>query len=369
MQFSVLSTLILFGAIQGLVLVVAINRIKDRDKEANQLLSWFILLISLVLVSRLVYVEGMALWQRWPHLFLIPDITMFLYGPLFYLYIKKLLRSTPIQLYKYWPHFIPFVLHMLVLGYYLLEPKTVYMDRLMTGKLWEVPYAGFASLIHIAIYWRISYALLQKYRLETAASKQDSYPLHYLQYLFVLVAICWGIWMYSSLAALFSFIPDIAFFSYNLSWVALSFVTFLLAYFAMTQQAFFKIRSKKKKYEGSLLSEKQLDQLEQRLQILMQTQQPFLDEKLNRSKLAAQLNIHPKDLSRLINERYQLNYFDFINSYRVKEFQRLLQLEEYQHLSLLGIAFEAGFNSKTTFNTAFKKQTGMTPAEFQKRQN
>lgn len=367
-NFSILSALILFGAVQGLILVVAINRIKDRNREANRILSFFILLISLVLASRLVYGEGVSIWLTFPHLFLLPDITMFLYGPLFFLYIKSLLLQGSQKFSKNWAHFIPFFFHLLLLSYYLLESKERYLKRLMTGDLWEVPYAEFASLLHIAVYLILSFFILKKHKEEVVSNMQTKYPLSYLQHFFILVSICWAIWLYSSLMPYFQFLPRVGWLSYNLSWIGLSFVTFLLAYYAMSQQEIFKLNLPEKKYEGSLLTKEKLDLLEDQLLQLMQQSKPFLDKTLTRQQLAAQMKLHPKDLSRLINERHGVNFFDFVNGYRVVEFQQICKKAEYQHLNLLGIAHEAGFNSKSTFNAAFKKSTGITPLQFVKSQ-
>ena len=132
---------------------------------------------------------------------------------------------------------------------------------------------------------------------------------------------------------------------------------------------FLNLNRLKKKYENSLLSKEKLDTLEKELRLLMEASKPFLNNELSRNELAKQMQIHPKDLSRLINERFDLNFFDFINSYRVAEFQKISRQSEYQHLNLLGIAHEAGFNSKTTFNNAFKKFTGMTPNQYLKTVN
>ncbi len=365
-NLSFLSVLILFGFVQGLILVAAINRIKDRNIESNRILSALILLISLVLLSRLVYGKGVTIWMAWPHLFLLPDITMFLYGPLFYLYIKSLLLENKSKISENWFHFIPFGLHLILLSYYLFESKEKYLNRLMTGDLWEVPYAEYASLLHIAIYLGLSFFIFKTHKKQISSNLQTKYPLDYLRHFFILVSICWVTWLYSSLASNFTFLPRFTFFSYNLSWVALSLVTFLLAYYSMSQQEIFKIKLVEKKYEGSTLSKEKLDHLEQQLKKLMQNSKPFLDKALTRQQLASQMQIHPKDLSRLINERHGMNFFDYVNSFRVTEFQSLCRNNEYQHLSLLGIAFEAGFNSKTTFNTAFKKFTGTTPNQFLK---
>ena len=253
-EFPFLSVVIFFGAVQGIILVFAINQINNANQLANRVLSIFVLLISLVLFSRLVYVEGTTIWLTYPHLFLIPDITLFLYGPLFYLYILYLLKPNDSPLSKHWLHFILFFCHLIVLGFYLLESKAVYLKRLMTGDLWEVPYVSFLSLLQIAIYVVWSYFIFLKAQRQFEAGSKAKFPIRYLNYFYLLVGFCWLTWLYSSLSSLLPGLPKIQYFSYNLSWVALSFVTFLLAYFAMSQKDVFKLKPLKKKYENSLLS-------------------------------------------------------------------------------------------------------------------
>ena len=178
--------------------------------------------------------------------------------------------------------------------------------------------------------------------------------------------ICWFTWFYSALSDTFSNIPSVSFFSYNIAWVALSFTSFLLAYYAMSKPEVFKKDPVEDKYKGSLLKTSQLDLNEKKLAELMKIAKPFLNPQLTQKSLAADMSLSTKDLSRLINERFEKNFFDFVNCYRVEEFKRLIDQPENNHLTILAIAYEAGFNSKTTFNTAFKKFTGMTPAQYKK---
>ncbi|MBW6492346.1 MAG: AraC family transcriptional regulator [Lentimicrobium sp.] len=96
----------------------------------------------------------------------------------------------------------------------------------------------------------------------------------------------------------------------------------------------------------------------------MNTEKPYLDADLTLPQLATRLQIPSHLLSRVINEKFGLNFFDFINQYRVDELKSKLNNPEFDNLSLLGIAFECGFNSKSAFNRVFKKITGLTPSEF-----
>ena len=90
----------------------------------------------------------------------------------------------------------------------------------------------------------------------------------------------------------------------------------------------------------------------------------YEDAELTLATLAVKLTIHPHDLSRIINLGLEKNFSDFINEFRVREVARKMQDPAYDRLTLLGIAYESGFNSKRTFNRVFKEMTGKTPVEY-----
>lgn len=96
----------------------------------------------------------------------------------------------------------------------------------------------------------------------------------------------------------------------------------------------------------------------------MQQEKPYLESELTLSDLARQLHITSSLLSQIINVGFNKNFNDFVNAYRIEAFKIRLQKSDYQHLTLLGIALECGFNSKATFNRAFKKHTGQSPSEY-----
>ncbi|MEQ9302409.1 MAG: helix-turn-helix domain-containing protein [Marinoscillum sp.] len=98
-------------------------------------------------------------------------------------------------------------------------------------------------------------------------------------------------------------------------------------------------------------------------------ERPYLNPALTLRILADQVDIHPNTLSWLINEHICKNFNEFINEYRIEHFKKLVVDPSNSHISLIGLAYESGFNSKTVFNTAFKKTVGMTPKAFQKSQS
>ena len=96
----------------------------------------------------------------------------------------------------------------------------------------------------------------------------------------------------------------------------------------------------------------------------MSTSKPFLDSELTLPQLAKELNISSHSLSQILNDRLGYNFFDFINQYRVEEVKARLDDPKFENLTLLGIALDSGFNSKSAFNRVFKSFTGLTPSQY-----
>ncbi len=112
-----------------------------------------------------------------------------------------------------------------------------------------------------------------------------------------------------------------------------------------------------------------LDQIEEnkkQLEALLNTEKPFLNPQVSLTDLSENLSVSTKHLSQVINQSFNKNFFDFINTYRIQEAQQILKESKDVKLTVLEAMYQAGFNSKSSFNTAFKKETGQTPTEFRK---
>ena len=106
------------------------------------------------------------------------------------------------------------------------------------------------------------------------------------------------------------------------------------------------------------------DELISKLLEIMENDKLYLNPELHISDVAIQLNMHIHHLSKLFNNKLGKNFFEFVNDYRVEEFKKLVANPKNKHISLLGLAMDAGFNSKASFNRIFKNSTGITPSEF-----
>lgn len=128
----------------------------------------------------------------------------------------------------------------------------------------------------------------------------------------------------------------------------------------------FKSKPKEKQKKKALLDEAAAADYKTKLQELLETEKPYLNSDVSLRSLAVELGIHPNQLSWLLNDGFGKNFNEFINQYRIAEFKSLAQLPENANLTIMAIAYDCGFNSKTVFNTYFKKETGTTPRQFLK---
>lgn len=162
--------------------------------------------------------------------------------------------------------------------------------------------------------------------------------------------------------------------------VLLQIVIFDIAYHSLRQKEIFPMDNEMKEeivlisnesendeFRKKIISDEELVILKTQLNEFMHNREPYLDPDLSLIKLSELFGTTPHRLSYILNSGFNKNFFNFINSYRVEKAKLLLNNSDMNQYSILGIAFESGFNSKSTFHTIFKKETGFTPTDFKKR--
>mgnify|MGYP006290602627 CR=1 FL=1 len=122
--------------------------------------------------------------------------------------------------------------------------------------------------------------------------------------------------------------------------------------------------SKPSKYKNASLPGPQVSQMTKKLNTIMPQEQPYLSPRLSLSDLAELIDVTTNQLSQFLNEHIEKNFYDFVNQYRLQIFLDRKKQAKYAHYTILGLAYECGFNSKTTFNTYFKKSLGVSPSEY-----
>jgi AraC-like DNA-binding protein len=163
----------------------------------------------------------------------------------------------------------------------------------------------------------------------------------------------------------------------NTMWLCISVFIYAIGYFGIRQPEIFTgqmqndepaSQLEKKKYEKSSLTPEKSRQYLQRLQEYMQLEKPHLDRTITLQTLAEKLAFTTHELSQLINEQLNKNFFEFINMYRIDEAKAKIKDEQFNHLTIAAIGYESGFNSVSAFNAAFKKNTGITPSQYRQNQ-
>lgn len=250
----------------------------------------------------------------------------------------------------------------------LLAKKSIAAD------LFQISYIGLV-LGHALFYTLLSYIRIRKHErdIEFFSSHKESIDLRWIKYI------------------IFSFIASaLLIMGYNMFSGAETLNIYINIYFLIVVYfvAFYSIRQKEIYPKGlnieetiqgnaflahtdtvgrvKLMDDAELNEIKARLLALMEEKQPYLDSQLNLFKLADELNISSHQLSYVLNEGFGENFFYFTNKYRVSKAQALLKNPLHDPLSMLAIGYEAGFNSKTSFNTTFKKMTSHTPSEYRK---
>ena len=322
-------------------------------------------LVVSAMIGRLAF--DPKLFTFFPHFVIISDVMIFLFGPFFYFYVRAVLLLPPLSLKSKLLHFLPAFGHLVSMIPQILLNKDTYIHMMMVERtpwlytVW-LSFEGLAILLNFC-YLYLSYNIVRKHN-----SKPLIQTYHkYLHTILILLLICLVGWAQGYALYFFKVRNLLSFAGSTLGWLLPTGITYFLGYLTAVKPQLFKIpESPREKYQNSSLAKTDLKKHQEILEELMVTQYPYINPSLTLQSLATMLELKPAQLSQIINECYRKNFFDFINTYRLQHFIKLALLEEHQHKTLLGIALEAGFNSKSTFNRAFKKEYKVTPTIYLK---
>ncbi len=228
----------------------------------------------------------------------------------------------------------------------------------------------FPMAIIPVIYIVLCFLALRKYQkiLPEYYSALEKISLNWLQY--ILASL---IFLFVIVLAMISFRNDI----FNVISVKIfvivaavqSLYLFCIVFFSLRQSIIYHpvvLEKRVKVTEKKTIQSEEFSEISQKLLVFMQENKPYLDEELSLQKLSSLMNISTHQLSQIINQNLNTNFYKFINSYRIEEVKTKLSNPDFSKYSILGIAFESGFNSKSTFNKIFKEETGKTPSEYKK---
>ena len=333
----------LIAVVQGFFLSLMIFL---RRSKANNLLGLLVLLFSTCL---LYYV---AFWTRYSQLLPWPFHAIqgltYTFGPLLYSYVRADKKEAKISFL----HFIPaglFVIFFFLMPYYPRESLP-----LIRGV------QSVVQTLHLIVY-----ALLTiKYTYSNKGYSNGALKLYqwrrklswsFLGYTFTF--LCYYLLLWTGYLEIE--------YDYGIS-IASTFFIYFIGYHGFQHQEIFKMYEVGR-YEKSALNSSASVSILNSLKAYMESERPYLDSSLRLQDLADHLKISPNYISQVINDIEGHNFADFVNEYRIREAKKLL-LDSVPR-KIIHIAYDSGFNNKTSFNNAFKRFTGMVPSEFREKQS
>lgn len=364
------------GGLQAFFLSAVLLK-KKTESPANIMLAMLVFCLG---ISCLFYsYNSLDFYLQFPHLLRVDWGIPLLFGPLIYLYTLFLTNRKEKWTQNHGFHFFPYLLNLLILIPFFIkgaEDKIQVLDyftaSISSGTDSYFYYHGILRFLTclIGIHYVLgSLKLLGVYRgnLLQEYSNIQQLKLEWLRLLLYSFLILSLVFIGISIFMLGDRYPD---FDYDVYYFLLVFIfIYGLTYKTLTQPKILSLYGEGKKNSKkakAFVKPKTISSDAKKLKRYMLDHKPYLEGELTASQLAKELQISRHQLSHLLNQELGYNFYDFVNSYRIEEFKTRLKLKENQKLTLLAIALDSGFNSKTSFNTIFKKMSGQTPRQYKK---
>lgn len=377
-----MTTIITIGFIQAFFFTIL--ALTKKDKEISDYILAFLFLtlcyqlgVNFVMLSDYKY--------QFPHLIGTAGPLSLMYGPLLFFFINNYIKEKHIFKAKYLLHFVPFIANHIYnfFQFYFQtgEQKILDFNEIIAGKPdFDISIFLILRSLSPLIYsiWSISILKVHRKNLKKIYSfTTDKLKLDWLWYL------TWSMLIVGTAALILNFI--IVFFDVA-DWIQLRMIilviascwVFFLGYYSIRKTSFYRsyhidglgtlelddLAGQTEKYEKTRLKEEEIPVLKKKLLDNLEESKPYLNKNLTIGELADSIEVPAYQLSQLINDQLGKSFFEFINSYRVKEVKLRFFEPQYKNLTLLGIAMECGFNSKASFNRIFKQLTNQTPTEY-----
>jgi len=366
----------LIAAFSAIFITAILGQKKPRSFHDNILIIW---LIYLGVYIGVYSIYSHELFIHFNLLSISLLSLMMLQGPFLYSYILTLVSGRRYVQKKDLLHLVPFIafnLYILIASFSAGLAEKLNIETIGPG--YNAPLLFMFFLITTAIsgpaYFLLTIKLFKKLDINIFNNFSNSaeIDLYWIRKLVLVFGIVWTALISITVIHHVFHLFSMAFCTDGL-FLSLSIFVILIGYFGIKQKIIYSteeivvpedIPKIKIKYSGSKLSDPEAKQLSEQLKNYLESSKSYLNPDLTLSQLATETGMSSHLLSQVINEQFYLNFFDFVNQYRVEEFKKRIGDSSYKHFSILGIAFECGFNSKSAFNRVFKKTTGLTPSQF-----
>lgn len=368
---------LVFGIVITAIILLLLAKKQQTYQHHQLLLIFFIVVFALFLNHYAAYHQIFGLFVATNFL---SEGTGFLIGPLIYFYIESLFTKVDFTKSKVWLSFVPFILLSLLISLPLLfqnPNEDMIFDYLQyyfdNGTIFYAIEMG--SLFMFTI---LSLKKLKQYTLIIKNYFSNLTPIDILWSKRLLLGIILYL-VIDTFLLISGFQPkNFPFFDNQINLLTMLVVVLYLGYYGFFQAQIlipaFLLKEEKKNPTNQItstrnttsFSEQEIENIRLSIKNALEKEQLFLNESLTLSTLANHVQLTDKKLSTFINQELNTNFYQLINQYRLTTFKAEIGLAKNQHLTIWGIASQCGFNSKTSFNRIFKKQTGLTPSQYQK---
>ncbi len=358
------------------LLVFFLLTAKTKNRTSNILLSLFLIVNAQDSSGMIAH---FLIYPKYPGLGMLFNSSVFFKMPLIFLYILSVIYSDFKLQKKHIIHLLPWLLNILVLvpRYFGVDfdSKWSFLNANAIERMPEVKFSYFLVHFQILIYLIMSFVVIKRYKtllLENYSNANlfNHKWLFQFMTLFAIeafIATLKNVFMFMHLETIYFYTQLVT------ATVALAFICWIVLKALHNPELFRGINSNLQLVKD-LIEEKGIkreNDVEESLEITklkeyMSKEEPYLNASLTMYDLSKQMNIPSKDLSLLINHNLNQHFFDFVNRYRIEKAKELLISEERKNHTILEILYEVGFNTKSSFNTAFKKHTQVTPTFYRK---
>ena len=383
-QLNIFAIVLLFAFVQGVIYTILF--IKRGIQEERQSDFWMAAAIAALCISNLASMLGfMGIYLLGQQYWFAPYSTSLVIGPIFYYYLKTQINSDFQFSKRDFKHFIPYCLYFIYHAVIFLMGKNIedWWVQTVHNPLHMNDLTNFAEMISLCGYMILAVRLYRKYLRWLPKERSDTEGVRFEWYRHFLWAVVVGV-----VAALITFIAGFWMqLSYWDDWVQRAILAAIIYYISIagfiqnqprhlvflekndTQSLNSPLEMVEFKGVEAIKSENKMDNMDLekwqfKIERVMQNEKLYLNPELTLSELSDKLESHNSLISNVINTQFQKNFNDFVNEFRVNVFKEKIKDPKLQHLTLLAIAFDCGFNSKSTFNRAVKKVTGEMPSAF-----
>jgi AraC-like DNA-binding protein len=350
----------------GIAVFIEILLISKKKKSGSDkiLTVWMFLILVHLFLFYLRFTEEI---YHVPFLLGVDQPLPLLHGVFLYLYVACLTKQFPERRSLLLLHFLPASLMYVYLAtFFVLPPEQkieVYKNRGAGYETFNLLKTYAYSLSGVFyVFWSVMLLRQHQRNIRNQFSALEKVNLQWLQILTFGLGAIWFVVIFFG-TEMFIFSGVVVF-------------VFLIGFFGIRQADIFarvpvaaEDKEPKEKYQKSGLSDEAVEELQKQLKRLMTDEALYKKSDLAISDIASRLGVHPNYLSQVINQKENKNFYDFVNMYRIEEFKRLIGLQKNRQFTLLSLAYECGFSSKTAFNRSFKKATGLTPSEYASERN